>query len=342
MKLHLVGLPHTQTTKEFSWCAFTSLITSFSTMMTRFGYEVVLYAAPENEAACAEHVVCSTAPPHANPVTPEFSQEEFAPMNRRVIDEMARRIAPHDVILLSSGYAQSAISSAFPDHIQVEPIAGYAGTIARHRVFPSYAWMHILYSKWNTANAQCTMGQLTDSVIPHFLDVDAFPVGDGAGGYLLFAGRLNEDKGINIAVDISRRTGLPLKIIGAGTPPDHGEYLGVVGPQARAELMGSATAVLSPSLYCEPFCLVAVEAQMCGTPAITTDFGAFPETVVDGVSGYRCSNIAEFCRAAQSASTLDRGLIRQRAIDTYGTDAIAPQYDRYFRTLHRSIFGEES
>jgi glycosyltransferase involved in cell wall biosynthesis len=191
----------------------------------------------------------------------------------------------------------------------------------------------MLYSRWATESPQAVMGQMQDAVIPHFMEADAFPAGDGAGGYLLFAARLNWDKGTQYAVDISQRTGIPLKIIGAGTPPEHGEYLGVVGPKERADLMGGAIATLSPSLYCEPFCLVAVESQMCGTPAITTDFGAFPETVEHGYSGFRCRTLDDFCEAAVDATALDRQEIRWRAQGLYSTEAAAPQYTDYFERL---------
>jgi len=43
-------------------------------------------------------------------------------------------------------------------------------------------------------------------------------------------------------------------------------------PKERAELMGGAIAVIAPSMFPEPFCLVVIEAQMCGTPTITTDW----------------------------------------------------------------------
>src|ERR1700722_9530309 len=58
VRLQLLGLPHTSTTRDYEWCAFTSKTRRFATMMTARGYQVTLYAGPENEADCEEHVVC--------------------------------------------------------------------------------------------------------------------------------------------------------------------------------------------------------------------------------------------------------------------------------------------
>ena len=331
--LHLVSLPHTETTDDFSWCAFTALAKSMSTMMSRYGYEVILYAGENNEAECSEHVVCSDSPPHSRPTIPEWTGEYFRPMNKRVIAALEERLEPHDIILLSMGCCQTDIMAAFPSHLAVEYAVGYSGVAALYRVFPSYAWMHMVYGwQCGNGNPQAIQGRFYDAVIPHFLDADQFPLGEG-GNYLLFVGRLNEDKGVGIAVDLSKRTGLPLKIVGAGTLPEYGEYLGVVGPTERAELMGGALAVVAPSLYCEPFCLVAAEAQMVGTPAITTDFGAFTETVEHGVTGFRCRTMSEFEDAVRSAPNLDRMRIRSRAMIRFSTRAVAPQYDEYFDRL---------
>ncbi len=129
-------------------------------------------------------------------------------------------------------------------------------------------------------------------------------------------------KGEQVAVEMSKRTGIPLKIIGPGTPPNYGEYLGVMQPKERAELMGGAIAVIAPSMFPEPFCLVAIEAQMCGTPTITTDWGAFTETNENGVSGYRCSTLDEFTQAVEDCKNLDRKKIRERAIRKYSLEAV--------------------
>ena len=72
---------------------------------------------------------------------------------------------------------------------------------------------------------------------------------------------------------------------------------------------------------------------MTGTPVITTDWGAFTETVVDGVTGYRCRTFGEFVQAAKDAPQLDRQAIRDRAVATYSLEAIAPRYERFFHRL---------
>jgi glycosyltransferase involved in cell wall biosynthesis len=71
----------------------------------------------------------------------------------------------------------------------------------------------------------------------------------------------------------------------------------------------------------------------CGTPVITTDWGAFTETVQQGKTGFRCNTLAEFVQAAQDAEALDRNAIREYAISRYSTDVVRHQYDAYFKRL---------
>jgi glycosyltransferase involved in cell wall biosynthesis len=343
MRFHVVGLPHSQTTKAFAWSAFTDKVRKFCNMMTSLGHEVYLYASEENEAACTELIPCITIEEqHALIPTMAETFVENEPqwnlMNGRAIHHLRSRIQPQDFICLIGGLCQKPIADAFPTSLSVEFGVGYAGVFAKYLVFESYAWMHTVYGHMQGAYA--ADGRFYDAVIPNYFEVSDFPYSDTKDDYFLFIGRLTHRKGYKLAVEICESEGLRLVMAGAGDPPPEGvEYVGVVDPKRRAELMGRAKAVLVPTLYIEPFGGVAVEAMLCGTPVITTDWGAFTETVQQGISGFRCRTFKEFREATRAVGGLDPRVIRDYAVESYSTEAIALQYDRYFARL-LTLWGE--
>ena len=79
-----------------------------------------------------------------------------------------------------------------------------------------------------------------------------------------------------------------LKDIGYNTIPSHVSCVGYCGVEQRRILMRDARAILGPSLYVEPFGNMVVEGYFSGTPAITSDWGGFVDTVIPGITGYRC------------------------------------------------------
>jgi glycosyltransferase involved in cell wall biosynthesis len=343
MRLHVVGLPHTETTVAYSWCAYTQKVRRFCDMMSARGHQVFLYAGPRNEASCSEHVVCVDELPPAGTI-PEFYADAppFAQFNQRAIAAIGERLEARDFVCLIGGTAQQPIADAFPAHQVVEFGIGYGGVIAStHHVFESYAWMHTVLGALTGGDSHRADGRFFDAVIPNYYDPAEFPAGDADGDYLLFIGRLIERKGIQIALDAAAVSGLELIVAGAGDYPlpDWVDHRGVVGPVERAELMGGARALLSPTLYVEPFGGVAVEAQLCGTPVVTTDWGAFTETVEHGVTGFRCRTLAEFTNAIERAGSLDRDRIREHAIATWSLDAIGPRYESYFERL-QTLWGD--
>ena len=105
------------------------------------------------------------------------------------------------------------------------------------------------------------------------------------------------------------------------------------GPEKRGELLSHAKALLAPTFYIEPWGNVAVEAQMCGTPCITTDWGSFTENVRHGIAGMRCRTLREFLDAIDIVPNFDHKEIRQYAIDHWSLETIKPQYERYFDRL---------
>jgi glycosyltransferase involved in cell wall biosynthesis len=340
MRFHVVGLPHTQTTRDFTACAFTEKVRKFAIMMKSIGHTVYVYSGDQNEAPCDEHIQCFTEEERltvcggAHYTLASFNSNlpHWKRFNSKVASEIAKRAQQQDFICVIGGHANKPIADALPNMMTVEFGIGYGGTFAKYRVFETYAWMHTCYgSSSNDPNS--IDGNFFDAVVPGYIDITEFPFRETPDDYYVYVGRLTERKGYQIAADVCERLGKRLIIAGQGTPPTYGEHVGVVGPEERARLFGGAIASFAPTLYIEPFGTVVPEAMACGTPVITTDWGAFTETNVDGVTGFRCRTLQEFIDAAENVKSLDRARIRQYAIDNYSLESIAVKYDKYFRRL---------
>jgi len=341
MRFHILSLPHTETTPDYCWCAYSTKLRHFCDMMSSLGHEVVLYAGPRNTAKVSEHIVCSL--PCETPPTWDIGtlDPQFVSMNTRIIEAMKPRIQPRDFICHVMANSHP-VAAAFPDNMSVEIGIGYHSTFSQYRVFESYAWMHTIYGAQGPEPVRADRDgeMMKDTVIPNAYDVDEFPFSEERGDYYLYIGRMLDRKGVRIAAETCKRLGAKLILAGEGPDiPDYGEYVGRVGVQQRGELMSKALAVFAPTQYIEPFGGVAVEAQLCGVPAITTDFGAFTETVG---SEWRCRTLREFMDAAQSAEDMpsgDRLDLRATATDRFSTTMVKYQYEAYFERIE-TLWGD--
>lgn len=361
MRIHLLGLPHTETTAEYSWCAFTQKTRKLATMLTSLGHEVFLYAGEANEAQVTEHIPIVDREWQAgyfakyNWITDVFNDfNAGAPHNvdfhQRAIEAIAKRMQPRDILGMTMGVAQQPVAEALPSLLPVEVGIGYPGVWAPYRVYESYAWQHYIAGRYPPDDVR-----FFDAVIPNSFEMEEFPLGNG-GDYFLFVGRFIRRKGIEIAVETTQRLGAQLVMAGQGViKTDHGgrrfqgidvtvegdhlSHVGVISPKQRATLMGGARAVFVPTQYLEPFGGVAVEAMLCGTPVISTDWGAFTETVHHGADGFRCHTLAEFVAAGQRVADLDRPAIRECAESRYSTEVVKHQYDAYLKRLE-TLWGD--
>jgi glycosyltransferase involved in cell wall biosynthesis len=115
---------------------------------------------------------------------------------------------------------------------------------------------------------------------------------------------------------------------------NHIVYHPAVGPEERADLLGNAKAVLIPTYYLEPFAGVNVEAQLCGTPVITSDWGVFPETVLHGLTGYRYRVFEEFCWAVNNVWRIKPETCHEWAKDNYSMERIGKMCEEYFQRMN--------
>ena len=126
MRFHVVSLPHTQTTKDFVHCAYTTKVVRFCNMMTSLGHDVFLYSSEDNKAEVAEHI--SVIPKNMQEL--HFKKDHrktFFPiewnsdlpywkyMNTNAIGAISKRIESKDFICLIGGTCQKPIADAFAE-----------------------------------------------------------------------------------------------------------------------------------------------------------------------------------------------------------------------------------
>jgi glycosyltransferase involved in cell wall biosynthesis len=188
--------------------------------------------------------------------------------------------------------------------------------------------------------------------IPNFVDTAIYEfsafVPDDAP--LVFLSRIERIKGTHIAIEVALRTGRRLLIAGnkaqegpelryweESIEPHIGrngiEYIGPVDDAAKIQLLGTASAMIVPIQWDEPFGIVFAEALSCGTPVISTPRGALPEIVRSGVDGFLVDDVDAACRAVHRLPQLDRRECRRRAEEKFSSVVVVGQYEALYESL---------
>lgn len=175
---------------------------------------------------------------------------------------------------------------------------------------------------------------------------DLFRLGRGDGGYLVFLGRIHEDKDPETAIRVAIRAGIPIKIAARVDPADEPyfrahvmphlshplvEWTGQLDDRQKAVLLEGALALLMPVDWPEPFGLTFVEALAAGTPVISRRRGSLPELIEHGVNGFLCEGDDELAEACHMARQLDRQACRASVLDRYSAERMAGDYVKAYR-----------
>ena len=177
------------------------------------------------------------------------------------------------------------------------------------------------------------------ATVHHGIDLGALPFSAEGGDVLVAFGRIHPDKGTATAIEIARRAGRRLVICGIvqdaayfreqvepHIDDDRVTYLGSVGPERRAQVLGSAAVLLHPIAFNEPFGLSVVEAMACGTPVVAYARGSMAEIVDVGETGFLVDGVAAAAAAVEAAVRLDRAAIRRVAERRFGAGRMVDDY----------------
>ncbi len=184
--------------------------------------------------------------------------------------------------------------------------------------------------------------------IHHGIDVASYSLQSNKSSYLSVLGRIAPVKGIHNAIEIAKRSGIPLKIAGEVQPIFREyfnsqirphldgkfiEYLGEADFALKNELLGNSMAMLFPIEWDEPFGLVMAEAMATGTPVIAFPGGSVAEIVREGISGFLCSGVNDAVARLRNLPALKPAAIRAYAQQFFSVERMVQDYLALYREI---------
>ena len=188
-------------------------------------------------------------------------------------------------------------------------------------------------------------------VVQNGIDCARYPLQRDKENYLLWLGRICEEKAPHLAISAAQDAGMPLVIAGQVYPFQyHRDYFErEMKPHLRAgsgvryvdtpsftqklELLGKARALLLTSTAEETSSLVAMEAMACGTPVIAARTGAFPEVVSDGESGFLVDSVAQISAAVPDLNEIVPQACRSWVEKNFNARNMSLNYELLYRQM---------
>ena len=346
--IHCLAVPHTITNADYVACAFTQKVKKFLTMFKgsdkyhtiHYGHKDSVTDADEQVTVTNNEVLTATYGDYDwKKQQFKHSRDDLAHkiFNANAAQEIAKRKKRGDLVLAFWAGTQEACDKANVDNdlIVVEPGIGSGWAFAPFRCYESYP---LKGAYIGTDGVSYCNPKWYWRVIPNYFDLNDFAPQTKREDYALYIGRIGANKGLDLAIDATKRLGINLKVCGQGDSkslgldswPEHVDFLGYADLELRKKLMGEAKFGFLLSTYWEPFGGTAVEMMLSGCVPVCTDAGAMTEYIVDGVNGFRCNTMGDILRACRLVDTIDRNKMIKFAADNFSLEGVKPKFARAF------------
>ncbi len=306
------------------------------------GHRVTLFAPPGSESPADVHSPLEEA--HPNEIQFSMWEVEHVARSFDAIDAAAADGDPFDVVHDHTGFAALAMANRLGTPLVHTLHGPFEPDLFRFYDCHGDKGQLVAIS---AAQRDDAPEHLRDDivVIPNPLAVEEWPFAGDPGEYLLWIGRMNDDKGPQRAIAAARAADVPLVLAGP-IPRGHEEffarevepqidddlvrYTGEVGEEGKRELYTGARALLMPIRWAEPFGMVMVEAMACGTPVIAFPEGSAAEVMIDGETGFLVEDEDAMARAVGRLGEIDRERCRASVRERFDVPSIVARYERVY------------
>lgn len=308
--------------------------------LVRLGHEVSLFASGDSKTSARLVAGCPRA------LWQEKSCRETLPHHVRLVELVAREADRFDVIHFHLDYVHFPAVGWLPCPT-VTTVHGRLNPADEEALFDAYPGLPLVSISEDQrqpiprANWQAT--------VHHGMPLDLHTFREAPGSYLAFLGRVSPEKGLDKAIEIARRAGMPLRVAAKIYPEERSyfeqviepllqaspwvEFVGEVGGATKDAFLGEAYALVFPIEWAEPFGLVMIEAMACGTPVVAFRRGSVPEVMIDGVTGFVVNDVDEAAKAVRHVAKLDRHACRQAFVERFNAARMARDYERVYHRL---------
>ncbi len=303
--------------------------------LVRRGHAVTVFAAAGSDTSAELHV-CAPAP--------LWELRPQDPLAYRVVqvEEVVRRSAEFDVIHSHVDYLPWLAAGRLRAPV-VTTLHGRLDLPEWRRVLATFVGWPLVSISHAQRRPVSDLDLNWVGTVHNGLDLGrSYRLGRGEGGFLVFLGRISPEKGPDAAIRVAVAAGIRLMMAARVDPTDRSyfeervrpllrhplvEWVGELDDRAKADLLGSARALLMPIEWDEPFGLAFIEAMAAGCPVISRPRGSLPELVRHGEHGFLCTTEAEMVVACQRVGSLDRAACRRWVLERFSGERMTSGYE---------------
>jgi glycosyltransferase involved in cell wall biosynthesis len=296
------------------------------------GWDVTLFATPDSVTSAHLHSVVERGYEEDRSIDPKVAEYLH-------ISEAFEHAAEFD--LIHSHYDFMALSYS---RLVKTPVLTTIHGFSSSQILPVYDKYRDGYYV-SISNSDRVPGLNYVATVYNGIDLSLYPLQECGGEDLIFLGRIHPDKGVHLAIEVARLSGLPLLIAGIIQDPVYFReqvqphlnetirYIGAMDVPGKNALFARAWALLHLNTIPERFGLVLAEANAAGVPVIAMDLGSCREVIQNGQTGFLVNSAREAATLLPCVSNIDRTVCRGRVRQRFSMETMVASYEQVYQTI---------